>query len=420
MAWPTTAAWDARGMEDSACSRPTLVDLFCGAGGLSLGFQRAGFRIIRAIDNSPAAVQTYNSNVGAHAVLGDITENVDIPECLVIVGGPPCQGFSSAGQRRPGDRRNTLVATFAQIVAEHRPVAFVFENVEGFLTAEGGHRVLDLLLPVVAAGYRVHIRKVNAANYGVPQHRKRVIAVGGLGWDPMFPVPTHRAYGAPGAARIAAGMPPAPTLGQAIGGLPPPAGSEPGVPRDHYYRPLNGGDSERARHLLPGQTMRDLPDELRHRSYARRAYRRVMDGTPTERRGGAPAGLRRLRHDHPSKAITSGASREFLHPFEDRPLTLRECARIQGFPDTFTFDGSARDRAVLIGDAVPPPLAYAIAVQLLQDLATASPGRAPGQVLSFVPTVSQGMSPSLERTCQLVDSALGLALRRGGQLPLWD
>ena len=114
----------------------------------------------------------------------------------VIAGGPPCQGFSSAGMRRTGDKRNTLVACFAQIVTRKRPRAFVFENVEGFLTAEGGKRVLDLLTPLVTAGYRIHLRKVNAANYGVPQHRKRVIAIGGLGWEPSFPEPTHSAHGA--------------------------------------------------------------------------------------------------------------------------------------------------------------------------------------------------------------------------------
>ena len=176
--------------------RLTVVDLFCGAGGLSMGFQLAGFELLWAADNNEAAVRTYRANLGEHVVCRSIREDTEPPEAVVIAGGPPCQGFSSAGMRRPGDKRNTLVTCFAQIVARERPLAFVFENVEGFLTADDGNHVLDLLTPLVAAGYRIHIRKVNAANYGVPQHRKRVIAIGGLGWDPSFPEPTHSANGA--------------------------------------------------------------------------------------------------------------------------------------------------------------------------------------------------------------------------------
>src|SRR5690606_12779965 len=99
---------------------------------------------------------------------------------------------------------------------------------------------------------------------------------------------------------------------------------------------------------------RDLPQELWHGTYSRRANRRVSDGVPTDRRGGAPAGLRRLRPDQPSKAITSAAPSEFVHPLEDRMLTLRECARLQTFPDEFLFAGSRSERAVQIGNAVPP------------------------------------------------------------------
>ncbi len=171
----------------------SVVDLFCGAGGLSVGLRAAGFNVVWAADNNEAAVRTYRANLGEHVMCQSIAVNTDPPEAAVIAGGPPCQGFSSAGMRRPGDKRNTLVTCFAQIVARKRPLAFVFENVEGFLTAEGGKRVIDLLTPLVAAGYHIHVRKVNAANYGVPQHRKRVIALGGLGWEPSFPEPTHSA-----------------------------------------------------------------------------------------------------------------------------------------------------------------------------------------------------------------------------------
>ncbi len=400
--------------------RLTVVDLFCGAGGLSMGFQVAGFDLLWAADNNEAAVRTYRANLGVHAVCQSIREDTEPPEAVVITGGPPCQGFSSAGMRRPGDKRNTLVTCFAQIVARERPLAFVFENVEGFLTAEGGKRVLDLLKPLLSAGYRIHIRKVNVANYGVPQHRKRVIAIGGLGWEPSFPEPTHSAHGAPGAHLAGTHLPPTPTLQGALAGLPPPGTKEPGNPPGNYYRPLAGIDLDRARALKPGQTMRDLPKELWHESYRRRAYRRVMDGTPSESRGGPPAGVRRLLPDEPSKAITGGALSEFLHPSEDRNLTLRECARIQTFPDSFTFHGTCVEQAQLIGNAVPPLLAAVFARSLAIDLSTAEQKDDGGELLSFVPTLSSGMSPILERVTRLVRSTFRAAQHTQKELFLWD
>ena len=327
----------------------------------------------------------------------DVTAVSDFPSVSVVVGGPPCQGFSSAGTRAVGDNRNTLVGWFAETVAQIHPLAFVFENVEGFLTAEDGFHVFKLLDPLIEAGYHIHLRKVNAANYGVPQHRKRVLAIGGLGWAPVLPEPTHSAFGAPGAYLAARHLPRTPTLADALAGLPEPATEPPGVPDDHYAPPLTGLDLERATKLAPGQTMRDLPTELQHESYRRRANRRVMDGTPTKRRGGAPAGLRRLCADQPCKAITSAARSEFLHPQCLRYLTLRECARIQTFPNDFKFAGSPAERQQLIGNAVPPRLASVLASSLKHQLVEASSRVSdPGRLLSFVPTLSSGMSPLLE------------------------
>jgi DNA (cytosine-5)-methyltransferase 1 len=299
--------------------------------------------------------------------------------------------------RSPGDHRNSLVKVFADLVAGHRPHAFLFENVEGFLTGAKGRHVFDLLEPVIEAGYRVHVWKLNAANYGIPQHRKRVIAVGGLGWNPSLPKLTHSAYGAPGAHLAGRHLPKAPTVNEALHDLPPavPRGETPNV-LDHAYVPLSADDLRRARLLAPGQRMRDLPEEYWHNSYRRRAFRRVLDGTPTERRGGAPAGLRRLSGDEPSKAITGGALNEFLHPTHDRSLTTRECARLQTFPDDFKFLGSPTDVVQLIGNAVPPKLAFVLAKSLRDDLTAATLGDNQGALLSFVPTLATGMSPALE------------------------
>jgi DNA (cytosine-5)-methyltransferase 1 len=376
---------------------PTVVDLFCGAGGMSLGFIDAGFKIIRAIDNWSAAVQTYSANLADHVIEQSVCNDLDLPNATVYIGGPPCQGFSSAGRRRAEDERNSLVTIFANLIAKAKPNAFVFENVEGFLTGAKGRFVFELLEPLIAAGYRIHLRKINAAHYGVPQHRKRVLAIGGLGWDPTFPEPTHAAFGAPGAelANLHVSVS-TPTLAEALACLPPAKEQQSNdAENDHVYARLEGDDLKRAELLAPGQRMRDLPEELWHESYRRRANRRVMDGTPSEKRGGAPSGVRRLNPNEPSKAITGGSLRDFLHPTENRYLTVRECATLQTFPADFTFIGRPVDRIQLIGNAVPPVLAKAIAKRLRLDLANRKHINSEGRLLSFVPTLSSGMSPIL-------------------------
>lgn len=382
----------------------TFVDLFCGAGGLSLGFLKAGFRCVQAIDHDEASIQTYRHNFQDHLTKAEITETTGLSPADVVIGGPPCQGFSSAGLRRSTDKRNSLVRVFSELVARQMPRAFVFENVEGFLTADDGNRVIDLLDPLIAAGYRIHLRKVNAANYGVPQHRKRVIALGALECDPVFPEPTHWAFGAPGASLSYRHLPLCPTLSDALEDLPRPQIDPPGVPQGHFSRNLSELDTERLRLLEVGQTMKDLPHKLRHCSYQRRAFRRVKDGTPTEHRGGPPAGLRRLKSDEPSKAITSGAISEFVHPTEDRYLTLRECARIQTFPDHFEFIGTISQCILQIGNAVPPRLAEIIAASVCESLSkpTTESTLHTGALLSFIPTVSSGVSPALARVCKRV------------------
>lgn len=384
------------------------VDLFAGAGGLSLGVQRAGLEVVAAFDNWKPAADTYRLNFDEPIQQIGITRDLAVPSCDVIVGGPPCQGFSSAGLRRTHDERNTLVGEYSHLIARVRPAAFIFENVEGFLTGHDGLFVFELLEPLIEAGYRIHLRKINAANYGVPQHRKRVVAIGGLGWEPVFPRPTHAAHGAPG-AHLANGsrMMPTPALGEVLSKLPPAVSGSDGDLPDHAYFPLDGDDLRRAELLKPGQTMRDLPEELWHESYRRRAYRRVMDGTPTEKRGGAPSGVRRLKADEPSKAITGGALRDFLHPSKHRPLTIRECAVIQTFPEHFHFAGSKSDRIQLIGNAVPPLLAQRLVESVASGLKANETSKGDGCLLSFVPTLSEGMSPALHRVSERVKLRFG-------------
>ncbi len=275
-------------------SAPTSVDLFAGAGGLTLGLKSGGFRTLVANDNWTPAVETLAENFPDLEVSADDVRGLTGEQLMksaafegrptLVAGGPPCQGFTSAGARRASDDRNTLVSEFARIVVEMRPEWFAFENVEGFLTMSDGAFVTDLLDRVIEAGYVVRLRKVNVANYGVPQLRKRVIALGRLRADPGFPSPTHHAFGAPGVSTpTTAALPLCPTLGDGLEGLPAATDSDEGL-LGHRPSKVSEIDLERIRRLAPGQTMRDLPPEFQHQSYARRANRRVSDGTPTERR----------------------------------------------------------------------------------------------------------------------------------------
>ena len=410
-----------RCMPESAARRgsPTSVDLFCGAGGLTLGLSNAQFETVLAADFWTPAAETFTANFPETAFTSADIRDLSAADVLklgglssaptLVAGGPPCQGFSSAGARQASDHRNSLVGEFSRLVCELQPRAFLFENVEGFLTTGGGRFVFDLLEPMIEAGYRVAVRKLNVANWGVPQLRKRIIAIGLLDRPLPIPTPTHRAHGAPGVHHAGHGLLPLlPNIDDALAGLPTASMSPPGSPSDHYVPALSDTDLERVSLLGPGQTMRDLPERLQHASYQRRANRRVSDGMPSERRGGAPTGLRRLRADEPSKAITSAASREFIHPHEDRPLTLRECARLQTFPDSFEFLGSRAERQVLVGNAVPPLFAECIGKQLFSTLASDLPlDSGAGGLACFDVVNGSGMSPALERVIRDVNERFG-------------
>ncbi|WP_420618033.1 DNA cytosine methyltransferase [Candidatus Poriferisocius sp.] len=410
-----------------SADRLSSVDLFSGAGGLVLGLRWAGFDTLLANDNWAPAVETLKHNFDGARVspddirdlsAADLLTRTDGVTPLLVTGGPPCQGFTSAGARRASDHRNTLVKEFARMVAELHPQWFLFENVEGFLTMSGGDFVVDLLDGVLDGGYQVRLQKVNVANYGVPQLRKRVIAIGLLGGDPGFPSPSHHAYGAPGAEmERTTALPLAPTVADSLDGIGAPASSvQDEVVQGHIAPPISESDALRFQLLQQGQTMRDLPKDLQHRSYARRANRRVADGMPTERRGGAPAGLRRLRADEPSKAITSAATREFLHPLEDRCLTLRECSRLQGFPDSFEFVGNRSEQATLIGNAIPPNFGEVFGGWVAERSAD-SPSSidSSARLLEFRVTNGAGMSPALHSVVRRIN-----ARYRIGEVPLWS
>lgn len=383
-----------------------VVDLFCGAGGLTEGFRAAGLPVSVASDLWRPAAATHRANFPEtpfiEADIRDVTA-ADLNRYCdgrpdVVAGGPPCQGFSSAGARSKGDARNTLVGHYARLAVELNPQAIVFENVEGFLTAGGGAFVFDLLDPLIEAGFTIRLEKLNVAHFGVPQLRKRVICIATRGKSPAPLEPTHSASGAPGVWRRGLGLPYTRSVNDALKGIPPNA-----VDELARVRTPSTTDLQRIMALRQGQTMRDLDEDLQHPSYSRRANRRVADGTPTERRGGAPAGLRRLVSDEPSKAITSAAVREFVHPHEDRMLTLREAAVLQTFPHDFQFVGNRSDIATMIGNAIPPRFAQALGASLLSTLEQPE-GPHDGHIEHFVVTHAEAMSPALAKTVALVQA----------------
>lgn len=410
---------------DSRIRRPTAISLFAGAGGCSLGFQQAGYDIRFAADIDEDAVGSYHRNFGkTPCEAKDIRElgvesalesiGLEPGELDILLGGPPCQGFSSAGVKSSDDPRNFLLRHYVRLLEGIRPKWFIMENVEGLLTNAGGLHLRDAVELFLAAGYSVNVEKVYAQGYGVPQRRKRVLIVGNrLGHDFRFPEPVTPFSGnifRKGEITFltaTSDLPPATEDVECVLGYGGPPHNELQVflrgdartVTDHYAPPLSEIQFERVRGLQPGQTMKDLPEELQHESFRRRAFRRVMDGTPVEKRGGAPSGLKRLFADEPSLTITSAATREFVHPKEHRLLTLRECARLQTFPDWFVFAGNAASRIQQIGNAIPPVLARAIAEHITRAYGFHASYLRPVQpTLRFCLTRSEGMSPALART----------------------
>ncbi|NJL50548.1 MAG: DNA cytosine methyltransferase [Blastochloris sp.] len=406
--------------------------LFAGAGGLSAGFAAAGCKPSVAADVDADAAQTYGANHGVTCHVLDLARldadgrkalRLDDP-AFAVIGGPPCQGFSTAGGRNAADPRNKLVFSYLDIVKLVQPRWFLFENVEGILTSNNGASVQALLKRFIDLGYWVRLDKLNFAAYGLPQARKRVVLIGNrVGVNIPLPLPTHSFNS--GKHKSVSMLPFSPTLNEALAGLGSAlrgkthevvryASSEPLNAYDQAMRQGNVSgevslhfwmasekDLGRLRHLKPGQTMKDLPQELWHDSYRRRAFRRVLDGTPTEKRGGAPSGLKRLVGDLNSLTITGSAHREFIHPDEDRPLTIREAARLQSFPDKYVFFGKPERAAVQIGNAFPPMVARTLAEHLMYlDGSFGSdrmPARAfgPPRLLGFTLTEAAAMSPAL-------------------------
>lgn len=417
--------------------QPNAISLFAGAGGCSLGFKQAGYKIIYATDFDKAATETYKANFPETIAECKDINNIDFPQLLtelkikpgeidVLIGGPPCQGFSTAGPRFWDDPRNHLLKQYVRALEIIQPKWFLMENVEGLLTSNNGEYVKETVKAFIKLGYSIRLEKVYSHEYAVPQRRKRVIIIGNrLGIDFSFPKPTTYSHG-----KIFRKS--AITIKHALIGLPKPSienkalkyenyisddwanslKSKNNFVTEHFIQKLDEIQLERISKLKQGEAMKDLPEYLQHPSFKKRAARRVMDGTPSEKRGGAPSGLKRMKLEEPSLTITGAAVREFIHPLENRCLTIRECARIQTFPDDFIFHGSNGDKVQQIGNAIPPLLAKTFADHIkeigFKDLEI----QPEGKLLHFVLTKSEGLSPALQKTEKLLSDLMPINLRQ--------
>jgi len=325
-----------------------LMDLFAGAGGFTLGFVQAGFVPIFAVENDEDAALTYDANFGPHCSTEDINNVKEFPPADVIIGGPPCQGFSNLGSHLANDPRNQLWRHFVRAVKQAHPLAFVVENVPPLLKSEEGQ---ELIRETRALGYKVQGKILNAADYGAPQRRKRTIILGTRIGELKFPEPTH--VNPDKRDLTTAHLSDWRTVRQAIGDLP----LDPTGYSLHIGRNPTPMSLERYTHIPPGGNRWNLPRSL------------MPDCWKRKTKGGTDL-FGRLRWDEPCVTIRTEFFKpekgRYLHPEAHRPITHREAARIQGFPDEFIFRGSKIEIAKQIGNAVPVKLAYAIAQAVKQ------------------------------------------------------
>ncbi len=323
--------------------RPTMVNLFSGGGGMHLGFARAGFETVFATDIEPSAAATFALNSPAvsfhqgdirHLTPSDVKELIGDRAIDVVIGGPPCQGFSTIGDQIQGDARNGLFEAYARVVRWIQPRAFVMENTSYLRSQYGGRYEQEIASYLGSLGYQISIKTLNAADFGVPQNRRRVFFVGsrldaGFRWpNPSFGDHARR------------GAPPYRTVGETIMDI---ANVENSDLPNHV--PLRHGDIVRARYRLIPEGGRlpppqDLPAEIRRRNFGNT--------------------YKRLHRNKPSLTLVPGNNAFPVHPTEDRSLTAREAARLQGFPDTYVFVGSRAEQCKLVGNAVPVQLAFAL------------------------------------------------------------
>ena len=349
--------------------KPKLIDLFAGVGGLSLGFQQQGFEIVFANEYDSSIAEAYKLNhPNTEMLIEDITK-IDFDATFgkykgkidIIVGGPPCQGFSQKGQRKTiHDERNFLFKYYVKAVELVKPKYFVMENVPNLLTAENGFFKSEIETLFNNLGYSLTSGVLEASDYGVPQNRRRAVIIGKLNGDaPNLPQKNPR--------RV--------TIWEAISDL---AFLESGEgteiqdyrisPESDYQLSMRRNSTKLYNHIatrhssIALERLRMIPPNCgKERLPKEHLTKSIYSGTWT-----------RMRKDEQSVTITTRfdtpSSGQFTHPFLNRAITVREAARIQSFPDDFHFIGTKGSQMKQVGNAVPPLMAQAIAITIKNDM----------------------------------------------------
>ena len=365
-----------------------ILDLFCGTGGFSNGFEQTEkFQVVSGLDMMSDRIHTFSHNhPAAKAYCHDITRfSIDkfnddvIPQ--VIIGGPPCQGFSSIRPFRSvneNDPRNNLFTNFAFAVKKLRPEWFVLENVVGLATHQKGKTVTKLQTMFEKMGYTVSWSILNAVHFGLPQRRERFIMVGNIdGHNFEFPMPTHHFNGKSMAksnisyTNVVQGLKPAVTVMDAIGDLPNvDAGgsvSRYNSPLTPYQKSMRRDETDLKMHSATAHTQRMLKI-ITHSGSNRHSIPKEMVSS------GFSSSYSRLDPDEPSVTITVNfgfpGSNKCIHPYQNRALTPREAARLQGFHDMYEFVGTRSEICKQIGNAVPPILGRVIGEALFRQMRT--------------------------------------------------
>ena len=344
-----------------------LIDLFCGAGGMSLGFVDprlgGGFECVLALDNDAAALETHKANFGGEAHCGNIEEwllSATVPQADVVIGGPPCQGFSLLNKKRDGDARRALWEPYIDIVVQSGARMFIMENVaELFRSPE----LEDIRQRAAKEGFKTKAAILNTADYGAPQTRRRTIVIGWKRdlWEPLFPpLATHAEPGK------GSNLPRWRTVRDMISDLPPPKHDyfTGPAPLDlHIRRNPTAKSVARYKAVPVGGNRFDL----------QRAAPELTPACWIKKTSGGTDLFGRLWWDRPSVTIRTEFYKpekgRYLHPDQHRPITHREAARLMGFPDDFVFRGTKVEIARQIGNAVPPPFAGALARMVADMLA---------------------------------------------------
>lgn len=367
--------------------RPIGVDLFAGAGGLSLGFERAGFAVLAAVEYDPIHAATHEFNfpdctticrsvadidgayIRAHSTIG--SRDVD-----VVFGGAPCQGFSMIGKRALDDPRNRLVYHFVRIVSELRPKYFVFENVKGLTVGEHKKFLEEIIAEFKANDYVVFedYKVLNAANYGVPQGRQRLFLMGARKGKrlPEYPTPTHTLKRASMNLDF---IQTTPTVWDAIGDLPEADDFDELLERDwvnaRFKKPSDYALELRQPPNSTGREMLTSSMRTIHTELSKRRFRATLHGETEE-----VSRFLKLDPDGVCNTIRAGTASDRgaftsprpIHPYSPRCITVREAARLHSYPDWFRFHTTKWHGFRQVGNSVPPFLGQAVASQILAAL----------------------------------------------------